>query len=161
MTDFVEEIERFLNSFSQEENAISRYAFRAILKGRAVHLPELPDGVGLSPAAIRTAVSRLSELGTLVVESESGQIVGVRGVSLVETPHSLLLDGRRLYAWCAVDAVGIPAALGVRARIESYCHQCQGSLSVEFNGDTLTAVPPGVVIWATPRDFTRSLCAYT
>ncbi len=47
MADFAEEIERFLTSFSSEEIAASRHAFRAILDGRPVRVGELPAVVSL------------------------------------------------------------------------------------------------------------------
>ena len=53
--------------------------------------------------------------------------------SLAETPHRLMLDGRQLYAFCAVDAVGIPAALQVDAQVESRCHMCGALVTLALN----------------------------
>lgn len=33
------------------------------------------------------------------------------------TRHRLILDGQGLYTWCAIDAVGIPAALSLDAQV--------------------------------------------
>ena len=161
MTDFLEEIERFFASFSPEEVSVSRYAFQALLGGEPAKLAELPAVLRLVPAAVSSAVSRLVERGVLVVEPETGRILGVRGLSLTETGHRLSLTGRHFYAFCAVDAVGIPAALRADARVESHCHHCRAPLAIELLGETLTATPEGTVIWAVERDLTRSLRAHT
>jgi len=161
MSDFVEEVEQFLASFSPEEVAVSRHAFRTILGGEPALVAELPVALGLSPQAVGAALARLAERGTVAVEPDPDRIVGVRGLSLIESDHRLTLAGRELYAWCAVDAVGIPAALGVDARVESHCEHCRAPLTAALTGGALTEAPEGMVIWAVERDLSRSLRAHT
>lgn len=161
MADFAEEIERFLASFSPEEVAVMRYAFLAILDGAPATIAELPAALNLPPTSVEGAVRNLLERGTLVVEPGSGTITGARGLSLTETPHRLVLDGRRRYAFCAVDAVGIPVALGVDAAVDSRCHHCRRPVRLEIPGGTIVDAPPELVIWAVERDLTRSLRAHT
>ncbi|MBI2369826.1 MAG: hypothetical protein HYV08_06265 [Deltaproteobacteria bacterium] len=161
MSEWAEEIERYLASFSPEEVAVSRYAFRAILAGAPATLTELPGALSLSPAAVEAAVRRLTERGIMAMAPQPQRIVGVRGLSSVETDHRLTLGGRQLYAWCAVDGVGIPAALRADARVESRCHHCGVPLSLELKGGAVVEAPEGLVIWAAERDLSRSLRAYT
>jgi len=161
VADFVEEIARFLASFSPDEVALSRYAFRALLDGRAAAVAELPAALGLPPAAVEAALARLVERGTVAVEPDPARVVGVRGLSLVESEHRLTLGRRQLYAWCAVDAVGIPAALGGEARVESRCHHCGVPLVVTLRDGTVADAPPGMVVWAVERDLSRSLRGHT
>ena len=161
MADFAEEIERFLASFSPEEVAVMRHAFRAILEGRPARAAELQTGVGLPPAVVDEAIQRLSGRGVLVVEPDTGEITGARGISLAETSHRLLLDGRQRYAFCAVDAVGIPAALGAEATIDSHCHHCRTPLRLTAKDGVVVEAPEGIVIWAVERDLSRSLRAHT
>ncbi len=161
MADFAEEIEHFLASFSPDEVALMRLAFQAILDGRPARVPELPAAMDLPPAAVRTAVERLAERGIIVVEPDTGEITGARGLSLTETAHSLVLGERRRYAFCAVDAVGIPAALGGAATIESHCHSCRTPLRLQVKDGAVVEAPQGTVIWAVERDLTRSLRAHT
>jgi len=161
VSDFVEEIERFFASFSPEEIRVSRHAFQAVLDGEPAKLSDLPTALGLDRAVVTSAADRLVEKGVMVVEPETGRIVGVRGLSLPETDHRLSLAGRHFYAFCAVDAVGIPAALRADARVESRCHHCRAPLVVELRGGVIAESPEGMVIWAVERDLTRSLRAYT
>lgn len=161
MADFVEEIERFLVSFSPDEVAVMRHAFRAILDARPATLSELPGALELPPASVEAAIERLIERGVLIPEPETGRILGARGLSLTETSHRLLLEGRQFYAFCAVDAVGIPAALGAAATIESHCHLCRAPLKLTLKDGVVVEAPEGMVIWAVERDLSRSLRAYT
>lgn len=161
MADFAEEIEQFLGSFSPEEWAVLRHGFRAILDGQPATVPQLPAALGLPAAVVEAAVGRLTERGIIVVEPETEQIVGARGLSLSETSHCLTLPGRRLYAFCAVDAIGIPVALGADATVKSRCHHCRASLTVHLRGGAVVDAPEGMVIWAVDRDWSRSLRAYT
>lgn len=159
MEDFAAEIERFLASFSPDETAVMRHAFRAILHGTPATIADLPVGTGLPRRITEEAAQRLLERGTLVLED--GRITGARGLSLTETPHRLMLDGHQRYAFCAVDAVGIPVALGVDASVDSHCHHCRRTVRLEIHGGTIVDAPPGLVIWAVERDLTRSLRAHT
>ena len=162
MADFLEEIERFLASFSPEEVAVMRHAFRAILEGRPARVAELQAGVGFPPAVVDEAIQRLSERGVFVVEPDTGEITGARGISLAETSHRLLLDGTLRYAFCAVDAVGVPVALRATATIESHCRHCRAPLTLKLKDGVVVEAPPGgMVIWAIERDLGRSLRAHT
>lgn len=101
MADFSEEIEQFLASFSPDEVAVMRQAFRAILEGRPATVARLPAAVGLAPAVVEAAVGHLTERGVVVIEPETGEITGARGLSLTETAHRLFLEGRtRLRLLC-------------------------------------------------------------
>lgn len=161
MADFAEEIEQFLASFLPEEVAVIRHAFRAILDGRPAIVAELPAAVSLPQAVVEVAVERLTDRGILVVEAHTGEITGARGLSLGETPHRLLLHSGERYAFCAVDAVGIPAALGATATVESRCYHCRKPLKLTLADGAVVEAPEGMVIWAVERDLSRSLRAHT
>jgi len=96
MADFSEDIERFLASFSSEDLAVMRHAFRAILAGRPAKVGELAAAVGLPPAAVHETVERLTARGTLVVEPGTAEITGARGLSLSETRVRSERPGRML-----------------------------------------------------------------
>jgi alkylmercury lyase len=159
--DFVEGIGQFLDSFSADEVAVTRAAFQGLLEGRAAGPHSLSVALGLSPVVVERVVARLVERGRLARDPGTAEIVGARGLSLTETPHRLVLGGRRLYAFCAVDAVGIPAALELDARVESHCHGCGRPLVLALTRGVVTDAPAGIVVWAAERDPTRPLHTYT
>lgn len=59
-------------------------------------------------------------------------MLGSAGLTLAEGPHGLEIDGHAFRTWCAFDALGIPAALAVDARIETGCAVCGRPISVEL-----------------------------
>ena len=161
MTDFLSTIDEFLASLTAEEHVVTRVVFRSLLEGRGIRPEAVAATLGTSLAAIERVVNDLIERGTLERGVNSGELVGARGLSLAKTPQRLAIDGRRLYAFCAVDAVGIPAAIRVDARVESLCHVCGARVSLALSGGTVTDASPGAVISAAERDLTRSLRRYT
>lgn len=161
MPDFLDGIEAFLQSFAPEEVAVTREVFQGLLQGRATRLERLPRVVGLPAPVVERVVARLVERGTMARDATTGELIAARGLSLTETPHALAVDGHQLYTFCAVDAVGIPAALQLDARVGSRCHQCGTPFTLTFTDGVLTGAPPGAVIWGTERDLSRPLHAYT
>lgn len=161
MPDFLDGIEAFLQSFSPEEVAVTRAAFQELLRGRSTSVKNVARVLTLPAPAVETAVARLIERGTMARDAETGEIVAARGLSLTKTPHTLTLDGHQVHAFCAVDAVGIPAALHLDARADSRCHLCGAPLTLTFANGVVSEAPTGIVIWATERDLTRPLHTYT
>jgi len=48
-----------------------------------------------------------------------GNVFGIVGLSLNETPHRFYVDGTQMSAWCALDTLFLPAVLGRTASLES------------------------------------------
>lgn len=65
--------------------------------------------------------------------NEDGQLVGIAGLSVEPTPHVIHLDGRQLWTWCALDAVGIFPALGATGTVTSTSPDGNGDLEIEFD----------------------------
>jgi alkylmercury lyase len=157
MADFLDGAAEFLATFTKPERAVSRHAFLRLLEGRGAALSEVGGALGLSAEAVAAAVRGLRERGTLLVDDETGTIVGARGLTLRPTRHALAMSGRRFYAFCAIDAIGIPAALGADARVASGCHGCGAPVALTLR----VQAPAGTVIWASERDPARSLREHT
>ncbi len=86
-------------------------AFHLIRGGRVATDATLAARTGLSLETVGAARARLQEDGRIVYAAGAGGVIGAFGLSLLPTPHALSLDGRPLFTWCALDAVGIPAGL--------------------------------------------------
>lgn len=115
---------------------VRRAGFARLLQHDMAGGAVLAADTGLSAEMVRDAVALLERTGIATVDHE-GRVVGVGGLSLVPTAHQLLLDGQTFWTWCAFDAVGIPAALGIDAVARSRCGHCGDRLDV-----TLTAGRP-------------------
>jgi alkylmercury lyase len=71
--------------------------------------------------------------GRLEVDA-TGRLVAVHGLAARTTPHSIEHDGRIVHTWCAFDAIGIPAALGVDADAVTRCPTCGRELRITLLG---------------------------
>ncbi len=90
--------------------------YRLLTEGQPVSPAHLAGALGLSESHVRDVLERWQ---SFVYYDRDGSVIAFGGLALQEMPHRLEVDGRTLYAWCAVDSLFIPAILGKTARIES------------------------------------------
>lgn len=155
-------IATWLETQPPEDRMLVQAAFLAILDGRAPTADDLAAATGVSAEVVRVRLAALTEGGVIVVEPGSDRVAGAWGLALHDSPHTLILRGRRFHTWCAQDAVGIPAALGEAAVVESVCHQCGTFIRLGFDGHSIThQSDPGIRIWSAQPDLTRSLVHFT
>jgi hypothetical protein len=76
-------------------------------------------------------VAGLHQRGLVELDAD-GLITGIHGLSTTPTAHRIIHDGRTIHTWCAFDAVGIPAALGLDALAETSCPTCGQHLDITF-----------------------------
>jgi len=146
-------------AYTPAEAAITRHCFRALLAGVPAAVADLEHALGLSRADVQKAVAALGARGALGIEHGVVNVAG--GLSQTSTAHRLVLDGAVRHVCCAVDAVGIPAALGGVARVDSRCEACRASITVTLGGGRPASTPDSVVIWAANVDSSRSVREYT
>lgn len=93
------------------EAAVGQPAFHILLRtaGR-VTLEQVSQETGRNTDDIRTGIEALRRRGHVKLD-EQGFIVGVAGLSCIPTEHQLSFEGKRLWAWCAFDVIGIFGAL--------------------------------------------------
>jgi alkylmercury lyase len=73
---------------------------------------------------------------------DEARIVAFQGLSVVEAPHRLRVDGRTLYAWCAWDTLFLPELIGHPAEIESTCPTTGETISLRIGHEGPTDVSP-------------------
>ena len=160
MAGFLDDLAERAGAYTPEETAVARACFNALLTGAPAAIPHLLRRLGMSAATSTQVVAALAQEGVLAVDADV--VTVARGLSRPATPHQLQVnEGPVVYACCAVDAVGIPAALGAHARVTSRCHACLESITIVIADGRLVHAPPAVVIWAADIDRTRSLREYT
>jgi hypothetical protein len=127
---------------AQAVRRIAVAGFQALWSGRSVTLAELlaADAAGLTEAA-----DHLRAGGRLEV-SDDGHIVAVHGLTRRSTRHRIEHDGGVVNTWCALDAIGIPAALAIDARALTQCPTCGATLAVALIRGEPQALP-GAVLW--------------
>jgi hypothetical protein len=123
-------------------------AFERLRTGHAIAPSDLADLLDAPPEKIATALDDLVRVG-LIERDLAGTVIGAHGLTLTETRHHLVLDRIVLHTWCALDAVGVPAALGVDADIATRCGWCDQPLTLTMRAGT--AEPVEAVLWL-PRE---------
>jgi alkylmercury lyase len=113
---------------------------------------EIAAASAKSPEEVRAALDRFPSAEW----DEQGRVVGL-GLTLQLTPHRLDLEGRTLFAWCALDALLFPILLERPASIESPCRGTGDPVHIEMTPAGIEAVEPpsAVVSIVAARDLTN------
>lgn len=129
-------------------------AFTAMWNGTAPTPAEIAGDIDAGEAC--EVFQRLAEAGRCELDSE-GRIVGVHGITRSPTRHQITHAKGRHHTWCAFDAVGIPAALGIDATAETACPHCNTPIAIRIAaGDP--SDDKAMVIWL-PSDAGEHLIA--
>ena len=92
------------------------FLLRNLAKGKPVTRMSIAVALGMSPCDVQAALTAFTD----IEYDDEGSIVA-SGLSLIPTPHCFRVNGRDLFAWCALDALMYPVALRQTAQVESRC----------------------------------------
>jgi len=124
-----------------EEIEILKFIYQTILKhGRSPTIEELGASLKKPDEEIIRALDELETKGDLLLREKGTQeIVSLYPFSLTPTEHQIILeDGSRLFAMCAVDALGMPIMFNKNVRIVSRCEECQQEIIFEIKNGEIT-----------------------
>lgn len=93
-------------------------AIQLLAQGEPVSRDHFKSGSRLSETEITTYLARLKKCGDEF--DEHGNLVG-NMLTLSPSPHCLQINGRALFAWCALDTLFLPAYLQQTAQVTSIC----------------------------------------
>lgn len=124
---------------------VRRAAFQALLAGRAIGAADLAGTTGVARDEVARALQTLVAQGRIALDA-AGVVVAAGGLSAVRSRHRLRLGDRDFHTGCAIDAIGIPAALGSDAVAETACPHCGRELTIEMQGGAALG-EPGYVAW--------------
>lgn len=86
-------------------------AFQALLRSRErVRVDALSKEKGWVATQVLERLLASQQVGLAHLD-EDGCIVGACGLSLIHTNHEMSIEGRKFWAWCALDVLGIFGAL--------------------------------------------------
>jgi hypothetical protein len=109
-----------------ESAALGRDGFLALWRG------ERPRAADLSDA---DTIAALIAAGRLELDDD-GRITGIHGLTIRPTRHRIDHQTGSINTWCALDAIGIPAALGIDATATTHCPTCETELTIQIrSGD--------------------------
>ena len=127
---------------SERERPVQLALFRLLAEGRPVEPTRLAAETAVPAADVVEWLGRWWE-----VQTDEGRVVAFQGLSVVEAPHRLMLDGRTLYTWCAWDTLFLPELIGRPAEIESTCPTTGATVSLGVGPDGPSELsPPGAVM---------------
>jgi alkylmercury lyase len=117
---------------------------QALAEGQAItseQVERLATAVGLTPDDARRFLECRTE------RDSDNKVVGIMGLSLNETPHRFEVDGTRLWTWCAVDTLFLPAVLDRPAKVESRSPLTGERVHLTVWPDRVAEInPPGAVV---------------
>ena len=120
---------------------IATVGFQALWRGRSVTLIEL---FGEDRREFVEAAEHLRLRGRIEF-SDDGHLLAVHGLCRRSTPHQIEHDDGVVNTWCALDAIGIPAALGIDAWARTTCPTCQSPLAVRLSAGGPQPLPEAVL----------------
>src|SRR5215208_2118579 len=112
-----------------------------LARGKPASPEEITATSAKSPEEVRAALERFPSAEW----DEQGRVVGL-GLTLQLTPHRLEVEGRTLFAWCALDALLFPALLGRPASIESPCRGTGELVHIEVTSAGIERVEPTAAV---------------
>jgi hypothetical protein len=131
---------------SPKEDQVVIEVFWRLLHGSPVLVDDLCASLGLSRETMEEVVAGLEAKGCLRRTRLGGAVVAARGLMTHSSPHRLTTERGRIYTQCAVDAIGIPAALGLEAVIEDHCAHCDRQIRATVSQAREISVDPGAAV---------------
>ena len=132
------ELGRAMPDLDPEEQTVAVSLYRLLAGGHPVGAPSLAERAGVPVARVRPLLERWPGVHL----DESGEVIGFWGLALGEMPHRLEVDGRRLYTWCAWDALFVPPILGRPARVDSKCPITGERVTLQVGAEGATEISP-------------------
>ncbi|MDA8080321.1 MAG: organomercurial lyase [Actinomycetota bacterium] len=151
--------ERYVANVPSDENAINRVAFHLLRRGEAPSISEVAGILDLTIKKCQELLEAMSAKGSVTVEEDI--VTGAGGLSVIPTSHQINLKDVRLYCWCALDAIGIPAALAEDAEITTVDGFRGDQIHLRFEAGHLIEAPPSLYLQLAPPDQARPLCGGT
>lgn len=112
-------------------------------QGHPVALADVSSLTGLAETEISDRIGEWPG----VFRDEEGRVIGFWGLTIVEMPpHEIMLDGRRLWAWCAWDTLFLPRRLEATLEVQSRCATTGQEITLRVSPEGLESVAPADVV---------------
>jgi hypothetical protein len=124
-----------------EEKEVLSSIFRSLLKhGKCPAVEELQLSLKRSDEEIIRVLDELERKGDYLLRKRGTQeIISIYPISLKPTEHQIFLEDRtKLFAMCAVDALGMPTMFNKNVRIVSRCEECKSEMVFEIKNEQIT-----------------------
>ncbi len=99
--------------------------------GKPAPVDHLATKMNTTTDVISSCIDKLLRIGHIRLDSER-LVVGAVGLSVSPTTHEISIDGKRFWAWCAFDVIGIFGALRASGFVRSLDPSSNEILRLEF-----------------------------
>lgn len=120
--------------------AVQQYGLEALVRGSVATVADIAVRARLTVDEVGRGIDGLVRAGRIELDGDS--VIGVAGLTETPTIHHVELPDASRHTWCALDAIGIPAALGLDAAIITTCRHCGTELSVTVRDGGARAEQP-------------------
>jgi alkylmercury lyase len=120
----------------EQRNVIGQTLQLLAANGSPVTHEEIAIRLSASPDEV---TSTLRKFGTEL--DQKGNILGL-GLTLIPTPHVYKVNGRRLFVWCAADALAFPVVLRHSAHVESPDPVTRKKIRISITPDKVEKIEP-------------------
>jgi len=118
--------------------------------GRRPTRTELAQRLQITISELDRSLKRL-ERNDILVLGKDGEIKAAYPYSALQTTHRVEVEGKVLFANCAVDALSIPFMIRRNAVIRSQCGSCGAPIRIMFEDSKISfSDPSGVQVWYVP-----------
>ncbi len=123
--------------------------WRVLADGRPASAAEIAGSTARSATEVADVIAHTSQAEV----DRAGRVLGV-GLTLIPTPHRILLPGRghQLYVWCVPDAFAVSRMLHQPLRVISPCRATGRDVAVDLEPDGVRAVDPAAAVVAFVTD---------
>jgi alkylmercury lyase len=160
-------IGRFSEVFPKMDDAMRRIAlstYRRLARG----VPALPEEIAADAERPPDQVRRVLADWIGVYTDVEGRVYGFWGLAIPAMKHRFDVDGVRLHAWCAWDALFLPELIGKTAHIESACEISGQPVCLTISPSRVESAEPSspVISFLMPdacefdRDVIKKFCHY-
>lgn len=139
------QVKRETGVYTPERVALRHAILQSLAEGRPISQAQAASSSGLPPATVTALFAEMAESGGADFDADD-HIIGL-ALTLNSTSHRFRVDGRQLYAWCAIDTLFLPGQIDRRAQVDSVCPVSGAPVHLTITPRGVTAVEPdGVVV---------------
>lgn len=133
------------------ETEILRNIFQNLLQlGRTPTIKEIGSSIRKSNKEVINILNELETKDLILRRKGTQEIVSIYPLSTIPTRHQLILDsGKKLFAMCAVDALGMPIMFNRDVKIVSRCEKCKQEINIEVKKEEIISKSHSqIMIWS-------------
>ncbi|MHA2062353.1 MAG: organomercurial lyase [Candidatus Sifarchaeia archaeon] len=116
---------------------------RLLALGQPISAEQLVEPWGLSLEEVKAI---LKQAGAKIEVNENGYLIGAGGLSIPPTQHRFRVNSKTLYAWCALDAIFLPAFLGKTAEVVSTDPVNNETIRLTITPDGIASMSPDEIV---------------